>query len=287
MLKITKLIPKEKLPKWVGKILNTLSVLSPSLGAKGALYLYSKPLKGRLDPQMKEFLNTSDNQTRLKYNNQMDVQVYQWQGIGPTILLLHGWESNASRWRPLIRLLQAEKYNVIAMDAPAHGQSGSTKFSAVLYAEMANRVVNEYKPMCVIGHSVGGMATLYLASHFQNPCIKHLIVMASSNKWLEVASKFHNVLGLNDKIITSFDTVFNGHYNKPQSYYNAEDWAAQLTIPGLVVHDTEDQINLISDGRSIHQNWKNSQYVETTGYGHSMQSREVYRAILDYLKKME
>ncbi|HMP30351.1 MAG TPA: alpha/beta hydrolase [Saprospiraceae bacterium] len=285
MLKIFKYIPKEKLPNYAGKALNTIALLSPTLSAQLTLFLYSKPLKGRLNESSKSFLSSADSQTKLKHNQNIDIQVYEWYGVGPKILLLHGWESNAARWRPLIRLLHKKGYHVIAMDGPAHGQSGSKKFSADLYAAMADDVVKKLQPACVIGHSVGGMATLYLATHFENPSIQSLIVLAASNRWLEVASKFHLALGLNNRIIENFEDVFQKNYHMPQSYFNADNWVKKLNIPGLVIHDKDDEVNEVKDGRRIHENWKNSTYIETKGYGHSMQSKEVYQYIVSFLEK--
>ena len=49
---------------------------------------------------------------------------YRWLGKKETILLAHGWESNSFRWKDLIvKLDTALDYNVIALDAPAHGRS--------------------------------------------------------------------------------------------------------------------------------------------------------------------
>jgi pimeloyl-ACP methyl ester carboxylesterase len=286
MLKKLKLKFREKLPRNVGALLNLIAFFSPKLGAKYTLALYSKPMKGRIDENMQEFLKTATSQKILSYQKNLNIQTYHWQADGPTILLLHGWESNAWRWRLLIKILHQNKYNVVAMDAPAHGNSGSKNFNAVLYAEFANEVVKEYEPDCIIGHSVGGMATLYLASHFNNPSVQALIVMASSNKWLEVATKFHSFLGINDRILNVFEEVFFATHSNPQSYYNSEDFATKLTIPGLVIHDSTDLINLVDDGKNIHQKWSNSKFIETKGYGHSLQSKEVYKIIVNYLSEV-
>jgi alpha-beta hydrolase superfamily lysophospholipase len=39
------------------------------------------------------------------------IQTYHWkESEGPTVLLCHGWESNAFRWRNLIEKLQAKGF---------------------------------------------------------------------------------------------------------------------------------------------------------------------------------
>ena len=266
--------------------MNTIAFFNPIWAARLTLYLYSKPLKGRLDEDMAKFLASADESPVLNFNNEIDIQTYHWKGNGPTVLLLHGWESNASRWRLFIKLLQRSDYNIVAMDGPMHGKTGGKRFSAILYAHLAEIVVKHYSAHYVIGHSVGGMTTVYLGSHFNLPSLKGLVVIGSSNRWLDVADRFHSALGLNNKVIQAFDKVFFDWYKKPQSYYNTEDFAAKITLPGLVIHDSTDMINYVEDGRSIHQNWSNSQYIETTGFGHSLQSKDTYLKIIEFLKSI-
>ena len=284
---LKRFIKKEDLPARIGSLLNLTSVINVNWAAQLTLYLYSRPLKGRLDADMWSFLNTADEQPVIKYDDKIQIQTYRWKGEGPTILLLHGWESNTSRWRLFIKMLQQNNYNIVAMDGPMHGNTGGDRFSAILYAHLAEKVVQYYAAQYVVGHSVGGMTTLYLASHLQIPTVKALVVIASSNKWLDVAERFHSALGINPKIIHEFDKVFFDWYKKPQSYYSAEDFAATIAIPGLVVHDTTDTVNYVEDGRNIHAKWPNSQYLETSGFGHSLQSRDAYKKIIEYLKNIE
>ena len=51
--------------------------------------------------------------------------------------------------------------NIVALDAPAHGTSGSKIFNAVLYSKFIEVVCKEFKPSILMGHSVGGMAISY------------------------------------------------------------------------------------------------------------------------------
>jgi pimeloyl-ACP methyl ester carboxylesterase len=278
-----KFIKKEELPGKAGAVLNTISCISPLWAARLTLYLYSKPMKGRLDEEMEKFLASADENPVLTFNNQIPIQTYHWKGNGPTVLLLHGWESNASRWRLFIKLLQRSDYNIVAMDGPMHGKTGGNRFSAILYAQLAEVVVKHYSANFVVGHSVGGMTTAYLGSHFDLPSLKGLVLIASSNRWLDVADRFHSALGLNKKVVQAFDKVFYDWYKKPQSYYNAEDFAANINLPGLIVHDSTDMVNYVEDGKSIHQNWSDSQYIETKGYGHSLQSKDTYLKIIEFL----
>jgi pimeloyl-ACP methyl ester carboxylesterase len=43
--------------------------------------------------------------------------------------LVHGWESNASRWGNLLPYLKKSGSTIIAIDGPAHGLSSGKEFS--------------------------------------------------------------------------------------------------------------------------------------------------------------
>ena len=68
---------------------------------------------------------------------------YYWEGNNKTILLAHGWESNSFRWKNLITELQRYGYSIVALDAPAHGDSGSKMFNAILYSEFINMLLKD------------------------------------------------------------------------------------------------------------------------------------------------
>ena len=118
------------LPKIVGALLNSIGILNSKLASRLALQVFSKPRKGKLTPDANSFLKTATNSTM--YYTSFPIQVYNWKGPKETILLVHGWESNSNRWRKIAKKLTDKGYNVVALDAPAHGASGSPDFNALL-----------------------------------------------------------------------------------------------------------------------------------------------------------
>jgi pimeloyl-ACP methyl ester carboxylesterase len=49
---------------------------------------------------------------------------------------------------------------------------------------------------------------------------------------------------------------------------NVPAMAARLSLPVLVVHDQDDDVVPIRDGRAVAAAWRGAQLVETTGLGH-------------------
>ena len=94
------------LPKIVGATLNSIGVFNSKLASRLALQVFSKPRKGKLTTNAHSFLDTATKSTL--YFADFNIQIYQWKGPKETILLVHGWESNSSRWRNKIEKLLHE-----------------------------------------------------------------------------------------------------------------------------------------------------------------------------------
>ena len=86
-------------------------------------------------------------------------------GAGPRLLLLHGVGLRAEAWSRQIEALSAE-FRTIAVDLPGHGQSpmpiGAQSLSDYTEAVAAGLTA----PTLVIGHSMGAMIALDLATRF-------------------------------------------------------------------------------------------------------------------------
>lgn len=184
--------------KLVGSYLNVLSYVSADYAANKALHIFSKPRKGKLTPKQEVFLNSASKEF-LQYED-LKIATYHWRGDKETILLAHGWESNSARWKKKITYLTKEGFNVIALDAPAHGASGNKFFNALLYSECLNIVAQKYQPQIVIGHSVGGMALVFFQQKNQLKSIQKMVLLGAPSEFEDVLKNYINLLGYNKKI---------------------------------------------------------------------------------------
>lgn len=95
----------------------------------------------------------------------------------PTLLIAHGLFGSARNWRAIGRNLAAER-QVHVVDMRNHGDSFWDDDNS--YSAMANDLaqVIEYlgSPMDVLGHSMGGKASMVLA--LQNPSLVHRLLVA-------------------------------------------------------------------------------------------------------------
>lgn len=274
---------KKYLPKLVGFGLNALGIIAPRRSAEIALDIFCSPRKGRIQSYQKKFLKKFKS-VPLE-NCGMSIMTYDNGKSGKKVLLCHGWESNSFRWRKLYRSLQDSDLNIIMMDAPAHGASGSNKFQALLYGDMIDIVSQYYQPDIILGHSVGGFSTIYYVSHYKPDFVKKLIILASPDRLIDITQRYFSMIGLGSRVGKRYFNIIKEKFGNDITTYNASDYAAEIGIEGLIIHDKEDDVNLFYEAESIHSKWRNSTLMHTQGLGHSLQDDSVYKAIASAVQR--
>ncbi|MBL7816073.1 MAG: alpha/beta fold hydrolase [Saprospiraceae bacterium] len=262
---------------------NTLALFSELKAGEWAMKLFFTPRKGRLTDENRQTLRSATWET-LQLRD-VKIQTYRWEGKGETILLAHGWESNAARWQQLGKKLRKQGYTVVALDAPAHGESGSAQFNAFLYAEMIKTAVERFAPTTIIGHSVGAFATAFYATHFLHPSVKRLVLMAAPSELNQIFDKFLDFIRVSPKVRRGFYRKLELMFGHPIEYFSIKTLVQKLTINGLVIHDKTDDICKFEDGEQIHAHWQGSAFVATEGYGHTLRHENVQKIVMDYLQK--
>lgn len=272
---------KKFLPKFIGFILNLIGFFHLKLASKWALDLFSRPLKGRYK-SVQPVLEKSEKEV-LFYKN-LAIQTYFWKGNKDTVLLAHGWESNSARWKNTIVQLQKLDYNVLTLDAPAHGKSGSKEFNAILYSKFIHVVCSHFKPNILIGHSVGGMAISFFIENSNYKLANKLIFLGAPAGFLGIFKNYTDIMGYNLRLQKGIETRIVEKFGQPPSYFNTAHFLRNVSCNGLIIHDKFDPIIPYTDALEIKKSYKNSTLITTTGLNHGLKSKKVVKAILDFLE---
>ncbi len=265
-----------------GTYLNAISYLSKSYAAKKALLLFSKPRKGKITEEQEDFLNTAF-QEEFQFERH-SIMTYRWLGKKETILFVHGWESNSGRWKNLVPNLEQKGYNIIALDAPAHGHSGSRVFNVFLYSEFIQTVVKQFQPSIIVAHSVGGMATVFCLNKYELKNIQKLVLIGVPSKFTGVLNRYTEMLGYNQRIVKQINTIIVERFGaKPEAFSTAKHLET-IVSKGLIIHDEEDTIIPYNDALEIERCFKNSTLVTTKGMGHSLNNGGVATYIYDFIE---
>lgn len=86
---------------------------------------------------------------------------------GPVVALLHGQGAAALVWDGVVAAL-ADQHRLVVPDLPGHGRSGRlARYTASSYAAAVADVLPTDEPVVLVGHSLGGMVAMMLATgHF-------------------------------------------------------------------------------------------------------------------------
>lgn len=269
--------------KSIGVYLNLLSYINLNKAKSEAYKLFSEPRKGKLSKdKLPKTLQSATFET-FQYNNER-FQTYIWQGSEEIILLVHGWESNASRWKKLMPYLKPLGKTIIAVDAPAHGLSDGKEFNAPKYAEFINVVIQKYQPKIVIGHSIGGAAIAYYLNKYQNPEIKKVVLLGAPSDFKILSDNFIKLLSLNTKIQAQLENYYLEKFNIHITDFSGHKFAKKFSQKAFIAHDTADKVVLLAEGRKYAKTWKEAIYIETTGLGHSMHDDDLYLKIVEFIQ---
>ncbi|RLD27204.1 MAG: alpha/beta hydrolase [Bacteroidetes bacterium] len=267
--------------KLIGFYFNFLSLFYSRYAAKKALTLFSTPRKGKITEAQSDFLNTALIEELLYKDNV--IMTYRWLGKKQTILFVHGWESNSARWKKTIKPLHKLDYNIIALDAPAHGNSGSSFFNALLYAEFINVVVKKFNPSIFIGHSVGGMATVFSYHQYKFNTIKKMVLLGTPSELKDVFKRYVEMMSYNKSIERQIKQLICERFGKSPEDFSTAKFLEDATFEGLIIHDEKDSIIPYTDALLINKSFKNSQLITTQNLGHSLKNEAIRNHIIDFI----
>ena len=274
------------LTKSIGLYLNLLSFVFPKKASKLAYAFFSEPRTGKLSKNnLPKILQESKTETLWFEDHQF--QTYTWEGNETVVLLVHGWESNASRWENILPYLKKSGSNIIAIDGPAHGLSSGKEFSIPKYAEFIHVAVEKFHPKYLIGHSMGGKTCLYYQSIYQNDKIEKIVVLGSPSDFKIILQNYISLLSLNYKISKALEDHYLEHFKIKLEHFSGQVFASEIDIKGLVAHDIDDKVVSFKEAKKIVGAWKNVQFIETSGLGHRLHDDDLYKKVSQFLFETE
>lgn len=280
-------IPEPALKKIrrVGKMLNALSAASPALAGRVAFRVFCTPRRLPLRDKDSEFLSTAQHFDL--HAEKLKIRGYTWQAAdtnAPEVLCLHGWESSSARWQKYVNGLRAAGFTVHAFDAPASGNSGGKMLNVMLYSRVVKKFVEEKGvPHSIVAHSLGGAAAVMSTTILGTARPARMVLLGVFAESSRIISDFGNVLGVNDTVLNGVFREIERRSGMHVSEYSVAKKAAALTdVQGFVLHDRDDEVAPVSEGRLIAELWK-ARYRETVGLGHRMQDKAVVQEVIEFL----
>jgi len=272
------------IPLLIGSGLNTFGFFSPMSAGKKSVELFCTPREGRIIPIYKKYLDTAEITEKIETKSG-ETAAYIWNANGSkTILLIHGWESNAARWDEMTPYLVSEDMRVVAIDAPGHGLASQPLFNMVEYADYIDYAVSKYQPKYITGHSLGGETLAFYLANYEYKNIEKAILMAAPSDLSDMMKEFGKVLGLSKRSMKNIYTYFHSAFKHEVSFFSTRAFCEKINLPTLVIHDKEDERVNVKDSISYHKILKNSKLILTEGYGHSLQGENIFKDVIAFLR---
>ena len=186
---------------------------------------------------MKELLSDYDFKTHTTTLDSLDINYIKEGNGNKTLLFAHGLSSNSDAWSKNIATLSKD-YTCIAIDLPGYGKSSKPEadYTPSYFAEILHQFIEklELKNIILVGHSMGGQASIKFATKYPND-IEKLILVAPA--------------GLEQ--FTEPNATFMKAYFTPATVANTTDAQIEKNY-GLNFHETpEDVSKMVKDRKRI------------------------------------
>ncbi|HMG81659.1 MAG TPA: alpha/beta fold hydrolase [Ferruginibacter sp.] len=251
-----------------------LATISKRKAAEEAFTLFCTPL---IKP-IKEIPQLFKEAESLQFeSNGLKVQGYRWNHPQQKkVMVLHGFSSAACKFERYIASLIDKGYEVLAFDAPAHGNSEGKTVNVVQYSDMVKKAMSLYGPIdSFIAHSFGGLAislTLEVIPHDEHTKV---VFIAPATETTSAVKTAFEILQLNNsKVKEIFNNIIYELGGKPTEWYSIKRAMKNIKAKILWIHDEDDDVTPIADVLKVQEDkYPNIEYIFTKGLGH----RKIYR----------
>lgn len=266
----------------VVRALRVLDRIAPPLAAETAYSLWVRP--GRRKAVHASEAPVMDDAVRSTITVRgRRIAVYRW-GTGPrAVLLVHGWQSRAAAFAPLVRELRDAGRTIVAFDAPAHGLSSGRQTDVRDYAAIISELARAQDGFeAIVAHSFG---TPGAAQSIRSGVrVGKLVTVNGAADFEYLLQRFASTLGLGRSSVLAIRRrterrLFRGHPDDIWTSFSATA-ALPTEVPWLVIHDDADStIELAQAHALVEAHPAFTELLITHGLGHNRPLRD--DAVLD------
>lgn len=262
---------------------NFLAIVAPDKAGREGFYFFCKPRRRPVKPHHLEFLDTAEK-IKITYADRK-VQGYKWGSGERKLLVLHGWESHSYWWKNIVSTLSKEKFTIYSIDAPGHGLSEGSYINIPHYSGLIEKIILEYGSFyAILGHSLGAFSTAYTLHRAPHLTVSKFVAMASPGEATDFVEFYQKVLGFSEQTMSAIRKYFIEKLGHGPEYFSLKSFTKTLTVPGLIIHDTQDTDAPYTQALEAHQSWKNSKMITTNGLGHNLKSADLIKSVVQFLE---
>jgi pimeloyl-ACP methyl ester carboxylesterase len=188
-------------------------------------------------------------------------------GLGPRVLLAHGWEGSARDMVPIASALVQRGRSVTVFDMPAHGRSEGRTTTLPDMAQAVSTVARATgTPDAVVGHSLGAAAAV-LALRDGLGASAAALLAPVAEPWLFLR-RLADLLAFSDARYEGLVAQIQERAGTAIHAIDGATAARSLTARALILHDPADRQVPFSHGEALANAWRGARLHAVQGLGH-------------------
>ena len=241
--------------KLIRVVFRSLSIVSNKLAATVAFRLFQRTTSKNKRFRKRE-LPFYERASRFEVEHEGEsVKVYEMGNPNqPTVLLVHGWNSNAGSMMAIANQLVNNGYYVIAPDLPAHGYSKLKSTNLILCSEALRSVMQRLMPqndLTIIAHSFGSAVVTHVFSnsHFK---VNNIIYLSVHNRLMDIFEEYRDMIGLPDRSFELMKEYAREYFKVPVEEFTVRNMLSKVEREKVtIIHDEHDKIIPFSNALSL------------------------------------
>lgn len=209
--------------------------------------------------------------------------IYSW-GKGPLVLLVHGWGGSGAQMAALAQPLARAGYQVLALDALAHGDSSGEQTDVMEMTE----VIKDLDAKCngfqgIIAHSMGAIAAAVALD--DGVRTNRLVTCAAAASMDYYIQQFTQQLRASNQTIGRIVFNMNNRFKRNINELSLIHLAPKLGVPTLIVHDEHDEHVDHREAIALSKCWPRSRLHLTKHLGHTslLHDADTIKKIVDFI----
>ncbi|MFE6776319.1 alpha/beta hydrolase [Streptomyces sp. NPDC057702] len=255
----------------VGAALNALARPAPGLAGRAAFALFRYPLRRGEVLARERAVHERASVEELTVAGKR-VRCYRWGTGQRPVLLVHGWQSRASRYAGFVPRLEALGLTAVSFDAPGHGDSAGRTTTVLEYREIIGALQERHGDFhAIVAHSLG--ATSALLALRGGVRARRLVTVAAVKDFDHFPDAFARLLGLSPglrhDLRERIEHRLFARVGDPWALFDATRASAEIQVPMRVIHDADDAMVPLAHAHALRAAYgERVDLVITHGLGH-------------------
>jgi len=261
-------------------IKSTIRWMPTGVALACAQHLASRPPRSSISDTERAAMEKATRLPGLKWNGDA---VWSW-GVGPTVLLVHGWGGRAAQMAPMALEIARQGMRAVAFDVSGHGDApeplAKWEFFIRDIGLMSRKLGNVHGH---VGHSAGGLCMMAARNLYALPPSKFVCICAPSHPYPPVRGLAQR-LNPRASVLERYKTFLANQFQS--SWSDLEAGAAYRSAGSdlLLCYDHKDRFVAHSDGDRIQGFCPGSQLLKTKAHGHTriLAAPDVIQSVTDF-----